>query len=233
MPDYLLFIDTETSGLPVKWDAPYSTAGNWPYVVEIAWIIYTRAGQEIKIEDHYIKNTDFRITPEAQQIHGITPAFLQENGQDRHTVMQRLHQDLLQYQPLVIGHFMQLDYHMVGAEFYRTGQDNPLPQLPSFCTMLASTPYARNPRQKYLRLGNLYKVLLGHDLHLQHNALVDAKATAAVFFQMQKRGDINDNLIARQQIVASPVPAAADNKPGCSLPGLLFILFSILTAYWL
>ena len=80
MRDYLLFIDTETSGLPPKWDVPYSERDNWPYSVQIAWVIYTKDGQEIKKENHYVKDNDFEISPAAFRIHGISKAFLQEHG---------------------------------------------------------------------------------------------------------------------------------------------------------
>ncbi len=55
MSDYLLFIDTETSGLPKKWGLPYSAKNNWPFSVQIAWVIYTKEGQKVKQENHFIK----------------------------------------------------------------------------------------------------------------------------------------------------------------------------------
>lgn len=36
LQDYFLVIDTETSGLPKKWDAPYGTKNNWSHVLQIA-----------------------------------------------------------------------------------------------------------------------------------------------------------------------------------------------------
>lgn len=46
LKDYLLFIDTEATGLPKKWNLPYNTPGNWPDAVQISWLLYTKEGQK-------------------------------------------------------------------------------------------------------------------------------------------------------------------------------------------
>ncbi|WP_345950982.1 3'-5' exonuclease [Mucilaginibacter sp. PAMB04274] len=199
MSDYLLFVDTEASGLPVNWHLPYSTEGNWPSAVQISWMVYTRDGREIKREDHYILNADFVITPKAMEIHGINPGILAVKGEARAQVMQLLANDLNQYKPLIIGHFVQLDYHILSADFYRAGIDNPLVGLPLFCTMLATTQFNWNPMPKSLLLGDLYAYLFYHPLQNQHNALSDATATADCFFELMKRGEIGEKLIQKQQ----------------------------------
>lgn len=35
-----LFIDTETTGLPKEYDAPYTDIDNWPRLVQLAWIVF-------------------------------------------------------------------------------------------------------------------------------------------------------------------------------------------------
>lgn len=199
MTDNLLFIDTEASGLPKKWNAPYSKVNNWPFSVQISWLIYNRNGELIKQEDHYIKDDDFKITPAAVNIHGITREFLNEHGQPRHQVMQLLAKDISKYQPLLVGHFMELDYHVISADFFRSGVENPAVPTDQFCTMLATKQFNHNPQAKYLRLGDLYELLFNKPLLHQHNALVDAKATAECFFELVKRGEIDDEYIDKQQ----------------------------------
>jgi DNA polymerase-3 subunit epsilon len=197
--DYLLFIDTEASGLPINWELPYSTEGNWPASVQISWLVYTKDGREIKREDHYIFNSDFVITPKAMEIHGINPGLLAVKGEARKAVMQLLANDLEQYQPLVVGHFVQLDYHILSADFYRAGMNNPLAKLPLFCTMLATTQLRWTPMPKSLLLGDLYAFLFYKQLEDQHNALTDAHAAAECFFELMKRTEIDDKLITQQQ----------------------------------
>lgn len=199
MRDYILFIDTETSGLPKKWDAPYSADGNWPFIVQIAWVIYTRDGQYVKTENHYIKDNDYEISQLSRNIHGISPEFLKEHGEERKTVMLMLQQDLLDYRPLIVGHFLQLDSQMIGVGFHRAGLENPAEKLPGFCTMELSGSFIRYKPSRYLKLGELYERVFNKPLTNQHNALSDAKATAACFFELKKKGDINESVIESQQ----------------------------------
>ena len=167
--DYLLFVDTETSGIPRDWTQPYANRANWPHIVQLAWVVCTPDGQEVKAENHYIRPNDYDMSPESGKIHGLTPAFLQANGRSRHAVMQRLHRDLLHYQPRVVAHFMQLDFHMLGVGFYRAGLKNPLPALPQFCTMRATGPLLRHGTQGFLRLSELHQRLFQEPLESRRN----------------------------------------------------------------
>lgn len=196
--DYLLFVDTETSGLPKDWNAPYSTPDTWPYIVQIAWVIYTREGREVKRTNHYIGNDDFTIDPASVRIHGITREYLRKHGEPREEVMRSFQEDLGKYQPLVVGHFMQLDYHMIGVSLYRAGLKNPLESLPVFCTMKATFGFTQFSRRKFLTLGELNKRLFNKLLERPHDALYDALATAACFFRMLEIGDLNKEKIEKQ-----------------------------------
>jgi DNA polymerase-3 subunit epsilon len=131
-------------------------------------------------------------------VHGLTLDFLREHGESRHTVMQGLQRDLLQYKPLVVAHFMQLDFHMVGVGFHRAGLTNPMLGLPTFCTMRATGPLLRHPTQGFLRLGELYQRLFHETLEHAHDALVDCRAAARCFFEMQRQGIITDETMAKQ-----------------------------------
>ena len=227
-----MFIDTEASGLPRKWNRPYSEDQNWPHIVQVSWLIYTNDGHLVKQQDHYINNNDFYSSPSALKIHCITEEFRLEKGEDRTGVMAMLASDLEAYSPLVVGHFTELDLHMIGVEFFRTGILNPALNLPSFCTMLATTHLVRNPQMKYLRLGELYLTLFHTKLEKQHNALIDAKATADCFFELVKNGDINEEKIEGQQQKLSR--AREESKfPGYGIPVLLVFLLTVLIVYLL
>lgn len=232
MNDFLLFIDTETSGLPKNWEKPYSTQGNWPFAVQVSWLIYTKDGQLVKQENFYINDNDFAITPSAQKIHGITTDFLLQNGDSRLKIMAFLANDLLQYKPMVVGHFLELDYHITGVEFYRSQLDNPMPALPSFCTMQGTTHMVRNPQFKYLRLGELYEELFNTRLEDQHNALTDARATAECFFELVKRGEITDEKINKQHQVLMKATSGA-RQAGWGMAVIVLCLLTALIAYFL
>ncbi|WP_242691712.1 3'-5' exonuclease [Desertivirga arenae] len=199
---YLLFIDTEASGLPKKWNEPYSKPNNWPNSVQTSWVIFDREGQEIKREDHYIRDQDFKISSSSIKIHGITSDYLATHGKDRREVMQKLYNDLTTYKPLVVGHFMELDYHVLAADFLRSNLANPIEdlKLPAFCTMMATTKFVKNPQRKFMKLGELYDYLFHASLIKPHNAIYDAKATADCFFELLKRGDLSE-----QEVTSNPL----------------------------
>ncbi|TPE43041.1 3'-5' exonuclease [Pontibacter mangrovi] len=230
MREFILFIDTETTGKPLDWDAPYSDATSWPYSVQIAWAVYTKEGQELKGENHYIYEPELEISETSEKIHGITKEFLQEHGKARKQVLSLLAQDLEKYQPLVVGHFMQLDYHMLGVGFHRANLPNPLPQLPTFCTMNASANFFLKQGQRFLRLGELYERLFQEPLQQQHDAAVDVKATAACFFKLMEQGDITPETILRQQEEqrVSRQASSAKNKIQLFIILALFILAVLL-----
>lgn len=223
MSDYILFVDTETSGLPKKWNAPYSEKGNWPFIVQISWLIYTRTGKLLKSENYYIRDSDYEISPGSRDIHGITSEFLEENGKDRREVMGLLQHDLIKYTPLVVGHFLMLDYHMLGVGFYRAGIQNPVPDLPVFCTMELTATFFSDSHKKHLKLSELYERLFKKPLLQAHNALSDAQATAECFFELRKKGDITEGIITSQQEQRE----ISEKKPGCLTPLMVLILFIV------
>ena len=236
MQDYLLFVDIEASGLPRKWNVPYSQGDNWPHAVQVAWLVYTVQGEEVKREDHYLRPDGFTVTEGSIAVHGLTPAFLQTHGKSRGEVLRLLQQDLAQYAPMVIGHFMQFDFHVLSADFYRENLPSPFAGLPTFCTMLASSEVLQLPRPKFLHLGELYAFLFRKPLEKQHHALVDAAAAADCFFELRQRGFITQEEVARQQKnryhePTGPVAGGFPYKWAILGAGVFLLLF--LLYFWL
>ena len=48
---YLIF-DTETTGLPKRWDAPITDTDNWPRCIQIDWQLHDEMGNCIEHEDY-------------------------------------------------------------------------------------------------------------------------------------------------------------------------------------
>jgi len=205
----LLFVDTETTGLPSNWDKPYAAERNWPYVAQLAWLVYTQEGELVKSENHYLRIPAGSMKPRALAIHGLTPAFLEEQGEDRAAIMQRFYQDLLTYHPLVVGHYMRLDFHMIGVELHRAGLPNALAELPTACTMKTSQRQAQVVQRNFLRLGELHEQLFQEPMPRQHNAQTDAEATARCFFELRRLGDLNDDVILNHPQLTVPTGEAA------------------------
>ncbi|MCW3089551.1 MAG: polymerase alpha subunit [Ferruginibacter sp.] len=209
---------------------PYGTPGNWPHAVQVSWLIYTKEGEKVLEQNYYVGDNDFEISATALRIHGLAKDFLQKNGIPRRQLLELLSKDLQQYQPMIVGHFAELDYRILGADYHREALDNPMEHLPTFCIMLASKHLQQNPHQKFLRLGDLYELLFKKPLLHQHNAIVDATATAECFFELVKRNEI-------KSFIQPPIVFQQEEKmtwlPGWIIALLLVLLIAfIITRYY-
>ncbi|HUH46383.1 MAG TPA: hypothetical protein VLZ54_04455, partial [Arenibacter sp.] len=63
---YLIF-DTETTGLPKRWDAPYTDTDNWPRCVQIAWQLHDDMGKLVESQDYLVRPDGFNIPYDAEQ----------------------------------------------------------------------------------------------------------------------------------------------------------------------
>lgn len=203
MKNYLLFIDTETSGIPQRWNRPYTDNKNWPYIIQVAWIIFTFDGKEVKRNNKYIYEADIDITRSSYEVHGITEAFLQQQGNKRKDVLRKLAHDIQKYSPLIIGHFVELDVQVLSADYHRARLPNPFIGQSFFCTMLDSEKYVFNPSANYLRLPQLHEHLFDSPLTGLHEAEQDASATAKCFFELRSRQGITEKDIQQQQKIFS------------------------------
>jgi len=199
LKSYLLFIDTETSGIPQRWNRPYSDEKNWPHVIQVAWIVYEVNGTEVKRTSKYIYEDDIEISPASYGVHGITSVFLKQYGNKRKEVLRKLTHDIQKYKPIIIGHFVELDVQVLSADYYRANLKNPFIGQSFFCTMLDSEKYAANPSTTYLRLPQLHEYLFDNSLTEIHEAEQDASATARCFFELCGRREITELDIERQQ----------------------------------
>ncbi len=199
MYEYLLFIDTETSDMPKRWNAPTAKVEEWPYILQIAWIVCKRSGELVCSRDFFVKHKNIEIDPSSAKLHGITMEMLAEKGIERKLVLNNLASDLEIYKPLIVGHFLEFDKKMMEVGYTREHIEQNFEHLPKFCTML----FTRKSKDifgghSYLRLNQLYELLFHKPIGKIHNALVDAEATKACFFELVKRGEITDKIVAKQ-----------------------------------
>lgn len=199
MHDFFLFIDTETSGLPKNWRAPYSKENNWPHILQMAWIIFDKNFLEIKRENHYFKNDGFAIDKSAQKIHKITAEFLKIHGEPLEPVMRSFCKDMEQFKPLVIGHFIELDFHMVNVELNRLGMESIFGSSTFYCTMKTSADYVTNSIISHLKLDKFYTILFNEEPEETHNALTDALNTSKIFFHLLDNKKISIPSIYNQE----------------------------------
>ena len=192
-----LFFDTETTGTPRNYNAPVSDSSNWPRLVQLAWIMADDKGNVLKRKSVIIKPDGFVIPNNVSAIHGITTERAKQEGLPLKEVLEEFYFDL-SFAKQVVGHNIDFDLHIVGAELYRLGMDySILMDKPSICTMKSSTDFCAIPNRnsyyggyKWPSLQELYRKLFGRDFFGAHDALADITATKECFFELSRRGII-------------------------------------------
>lgn len=188
----ILFFDTETTGVPKDYKAPVTDLQNWPRVVQVGWVCYLSNGTFIEEHEYIIKPVKFKIPVEASNVHGITQEIAMHKGESLKQILTALSWRMF-FADLLVGHNIEFDQNVMGAEFLRAKMTTALDRRPKVCTMKASTDYCAIPGNygnKWPKLTELYAKLFGEELAQTHTALDDIKATARCYFELTKIGII-------------------------------------------
>ena len=197
LQDSILFFDTETTGVPKLYNAPVFDSSNWPRLVQLAWLMADKNGNILKRKSVIIKPDGFSILSDASAVHGITTERAQREGQPLVAVLEEFMNDV-QLAASIVGHNIDFDMRIVGAELYRLDMDyNLLMDKPCTCTMKSSTDFCAIPSSnsyfggyKWPSLQELYRKLFNRDYTDAHDALADITATKECFFELKRRGII-------------------------------------------
>lgn len=183
-----LFFDTETTGLPKRWNAPVTDVENWPRLVQLAWIMCKDNGEVAECCNSVIRPDGFVIPAEVSRIHGITTQMALEQGRELQEVLNEFSEKMDEAEALV-GHNISFDECIVGAEFERLRMMTTLFLKPKYCTMKGATNYCRLPGKngfKAPRLAELHRVLFGTEFDNAHNAMADVEATVRCFWKLRE-----------------------------------------------
>ena len=194
------FIDTETTGLPINDNLPYTELDNWPHLVQVALIIEDDNYGILAKRNMILKPDGYSIPESSARIHGISNAQAIKVGEDRKHVIGFLDQ-VLSNSNIVIGHNVSFDLNVVKAEIIRVkGIENALlttknhnvvdtmkmgmnickiPNL-SFHTRM-SQPY------KYPKLDELYYKLFNKHFNNQHDAMADVQAAYDCYYELKRK----------------------------------------------
>ena len=112
---YLIF-DTETTGLPKRWNAPITDVDNWPRCIQIAWQLHDELGNCIEHQDYLIRPDGFNIPYDAEKIHGISTELATEQGLPLSEVLE-LFNTALSKTTFVVGQNLGFDLNIMGCEF--------------------------------------------------------------------------------------------------------------------
>ncbi|MFD0796262.1 DNA polymerase III subunit alpha [Maribacter chungangensis] len=185
---YLIF-DTETTGLPKRWNAPYTDTDNWPRCIQIAWQLHGEMGQVIAHEDYLVRPDGFNIPYDAEQIHGISTELAAQEGIALTAVLEKFNAAMAKTK-FIVGQNVGFDLNIMGAEFHRLGVANPLHDLPVLdtCTehtaQLCQIPGGRGGKFKLPTLTELHQHLFGKPFGEAHNATADVEATTRCFLEL-------------------------------------------------
>jgi DNA polymerase III epsilon subunit-like protein len=186
----ILFIDTETTGLPRKKIPSVNQYAYWPRLVELAWIECENDGTLIAEYNSIIRPDSFTIPNTASAVHGITTKEAQDKGQSLVLVLEQFHSSL-EHCSLMVGHNVEFDANVIAAESFRAGMVLPITSYQKKCTMKSSIRLCKLKRgagYKNPTLAELHNFLFGLTLSENHQALSDARACMRCFFELKKRG---------------------------------------------
>ncbi len=188
---YLIF-DTETTGLPKRFNAPISDTDNWPRCIQIAWQLHDAMGNMIEHEDYLVQPEGFDIPYDSERIHGISTALAEQKGLPLAEVSTRFVKALGKAK-FVVGQNVGFDINIMGCELFRLDLENPMANMPVLdtCTettaLLCQLPGGRGGKFKLPTLTELHKFLFDKNFKEAHNATADVEATSRCFFELVRR----------------------------------------------
>ncbi len=185
-----LFFDTETTGVPLKYDAPTSDLANWPRLVQLAWLLTDDAGSEIRSAEYIVRPDGFTIPEAAARVHGIGTDRALRDGVELSTVLAAVIPDF-ERADLLVAHNIQFDEKILGAELLRAGHADLPASKSKRCTMRESTDFCGLPGRygyKWPKLQELHMKLFGEAFAGAHQALVDVRACARCYFELKRLG---------------------------------------------
>lgn len=183
----VIFLDTETNGLPQNRYAPYTSTEMWPHVIQISWqIVDTVTWNVTKEEDHFLKPRAV-WNADAERIHQIPESIATKFGKEPLEVFRKLHSDLLSCNAIV-AHNMSFDKTAIMSELQRlyinkTYDINPVQfwgKLNEVCTMVKTKQFCglkfKDGKDfKFPKLNELYLKLFGTEYDISGANLHNAK----------------------------------------------------------
>ncbi len=187
-----LIFDTETTGLPRNWNAPLTDSDNWPRCIQIAWQLHDDMGNLVEHQDYLVQPEGYNIPFDAEKIHGISTELAQQEGIPLAEVIEKF-TEALSKTKFIVGQNVGFDLNIMGAEYLRLGQENPLPDFPVLdtCTettaQLCQIPGGRGGKFKLPTLTELHEFLFKEPFAEAHNATADVEATTRCFLELLRR----------------------------------------------
>jgi len=167
----LLFIDSETNGLPLNRYAPFTSSEMWPHLIQLSWqIVDSTNWTTLKMENHFLKPRAV-WDKDAERVHQIPEGFAKDHGKEPVDVLTILHEDL-EVSDCIIAHNLVFDKTAILAEVQRAWESGKIQTRPltfwrgkkELCTMVLTKQFVgiKFPKSndlKFPRLEELYTKL--------------------------------------------------------------------------
>ena len=194
----ICFFDTETSGVPNKRSPRLELQ---PHIMQLAISLYDSERRPVyEVSTLVALPETATCSPEALETHGITPELSRRYGVQPVQAIALLRYACMRAE-LVVAHNLQFDEKLVEYAVQRVGQDfSPLVPVTKFCTLEATTPLLRIPptesmikwghgdKFKSPKLEEVYRHFFGEEISGAHDALVDTRACARVYYHLVDNG---------------------------------------------
>jgi DNA polymerase III epsilon subunit-like protein len=193
----ILFIDSETNGLPKNYKAKISDFDNWPRVIQLAHILTDAEGNILNECVDLIRPDEWQIPNEPFWINnGFTQESSLANGIRIGDSLKKFI-DQVNESDVIVAHNLNFDYNVIGAELLRVGYKGNR-KKEKVCTMTVGTDLLKMPGRfegtyKFPKLEELYRYLFGLELQGAHDALKDTRACMQCFFELMNRRHIKLN----------------------------------------
>ncbi len=180
--------DTETTGFPKQGELIQPGQAR---VLQLAVLLCDDEGKH-KTEFCTLIRLDptTQVHPSAEAVHGISWDDCNKYGMSA-LAAYKIFLNIVSKARVLVFHNQKFDTGMLEIEAAYTEQ--PLPQIDTFCTMMATMDICQLPGRydnyKWPKLSEALPILCGKELGADaHDAMVDTKGAKDIYFELIKRG---------------------------------------------
>jgi DNA polymerase-3 subunit alpha len=187
--DNKIFIDTETSGLPITigfnnyYNPKKIKYYNNSRVIELGYIVCDKNNNIIKQKSSLIIPNEYDI--KNSDIHGITTDEVIKNGKDIQIVLSEFYNDLITCNT-IISHNILFDINVLMSECYRNKCYDLFEEIKNVkkeCTMYLGKKNMKSFKSP--KLEELYEYLFNKKIKIEHRALSDAIICKECYYTMK------------------------------------------------
>ena len=188
---YKFVFDTETSGLPIKSKKRklnYANLNNYENarIVSISYLILDNNNNIVEKKTYYIKPDNFEVSKKSQEIHGLTPEYLNDNGININELFLKLNELFKNYNiDEIISHNIDFDINILKSELFRYNKNKLLElieNIPTYCTMLEAQK--KMNVSKWPKLSEAFKYFYNENIINAHDAEYDTLHCYKVYIKL-------------------------------------------------